>query len=64
MTIYPAIDIRDGKCVRLYKGDFSKETVFSEDPADMALKWEDMGATYLHLIWMEHVLDTHAILIR
>ena len=59
MTIYPAIDIRDGKCVRLYKGDFSKETVFSEDPADMALKWEDMGATYLHLVDLDGARAGH-----
>ena len=36
MRIYPAIDIRGGKCVRLFKGDFAQETVFSDSPADMA----------------------------
>lgn len=40
MRIYPAIDIRGGKAVRLYKGDFAQETVFGE-PAEMAKKWED-----------------------
>ena len=48
MIIFPAIDLRGGKCVRLYKGDFHQETIFSEDPAGTALKWEKMGAKYLH----------------
>ena len=50
MIIFPAIDIRDGKCVRLLKGDFAQETVFSDQPADMAAKWESQGAQYLHLV--------------
>ena len=50
MTIYPAIDIRGGKCVRLYKGDFAQETVFSEKPAEVAKKWQAQGATFLHLV--------------
>ena len=50
MIIFPAIDIRGGKCVRLLKGDFEKETIFSDKPADMAKKWESMGAEYLHLV--------------
>lgn len=50
MIIFPAIDIRDGKCVRLLKGDFAQETVFSDQPADMAAKWEAQGAEYLHLV--------------
>ena len=41
MIIFPAIDIRNGKCVRLVKGDFNQETVFSERPEIMAKKWED-----------------------
>ncbi len=50
MIIFPAIDIRGGKCVRLFKGDFEKETVFSDSPAEMARKWEDEGAEFLHLV--------------
>lgn len=48
--IYPAVDIKGGKCVRLYQGDLSRETVFSENPWEMALAWENQGASYLHVV--------------
>lgn len=50
MIIYPAVDIQDGKCVRLFQGQFGDVTVYSEDPVEMALKWERAGARYLHVI--------------
>ncbi len=50
MLIFPAIDIRGGKCVRLVKGDFDKETIFGERPEIMAKKWEDEGGQFLHLV--------------
>ena len=50
MQIYPAIDLRGGQCVRLRQGDYQQETVFGADPADMARRWVDDGATYLHLV--------------
>lgn len=50
MEVIPAIDLRGGKCVRLYQGDYSQETVFSEEPADVALKWQSLGAARLHLV--------------
>lgn len=50
MLILPAIDIRGGKCVRLRQGDYAQETVFGEDPADMARHWESQGASMLHLV--------------
>ncbi len=50
MEIIPAIDLRGGKCVRLYQGDYSKETVFSDDPVAMALRWQEAGAGRLHLV--------------
>jgi phosphoribosylformimino-5-aminoimidazole carboxamide ribotide isomerase len=50
MEIIPAIDLKGGKCVRLYQGDYSKETVFSEDPVDTALKWQEKGARWLHMV--------------
>jgi phosphoribosylformimino-5-aminoimidazole carboxamide ribotide isomerase len=50
MEIIPAIDLKGGKCVRLYQGDYSKETVFSEDPVATALKWQEKGAHWLHLV--------------
>lgn len=50
MIIYPAVDIKDGKCVRLIQGKFDKVTVYSDNPVDMALKWESKGAEYLHIV--------------
>ncbi len=50
MEIWPAIDIRGGKCVRLQQGDYKRETVFGTDPAAMARHWVDLGARCLHLV--------------
>ena len=50
MVIFPAIDIRDGKCVRLFKGDFAQETVYGDKPEEMALKWQSLGGEFLHLV--------------
>ena len=50
MEIIPAIDIRGGRCVRLYKGDFDQETVFSDDPVAIALQWQTEGAQRLHIV--------------
>lgn len=50
MDIIPAVDIRDGKCVRLYQGDYGMETVFSDDPVATAMKWQSLGATRLHIV--------------
>jgi phosphoribosylformimino-5-aminoimidazole carboxamide ribotide isomerase len=50
MIIYPAIDIRAGKCVRLYQGNYSKETVYSDTPINAAKQFLDKGATWLHLV--------------
>ena len=50
MEIIPAIDIRGGKCVRLYQGNYSQETVFAEDPVDIALDWQAQGASRLHVV--------------
>jgi phosphoribosylformimino-5-aminoimidazole carboxamide ribotide isomerase len=50
MLIYPAIDILNGRCVRLVQGDYSRETVFSNDPAEVAKRWVDQGADRLHLV--------------
>ena len=50
MEIIPAVDIKDGKCVRLYQGDYSMETVFSDDPVGMAMEWQSLGATRLHIV--------------
>ncbi|MDR1209644.1 MAG: bifunctional phosphoribosyl-AMP cyclohydrolase/phosphoribosyl-ATP diphosphatase HisIE [Clostridiales bacterium] len=50
MRIYPAIDIRGGRCVRLKQGDFSRATEFFDDPADAARAWIAAGASYLHVV--------------
>ena len=56
MVIFPAIDIRGGKCVRLFKGDFAQETVFSDKPEEMAAKWEAQGGKFLHLVDLDGAL--------
>ena len=53
IELIPAIDLIDGKCVRLSKGDFSKKTVYREDPVDMAIIFEDYGLKRLHLVDLE-----------
>lgn len=50
MIIYPAIDIRGGKAVRLVEGDFDRETTFDSDPLDAALRWQDAGAEWIHIV--------------
>lgn len=50
MTIIPAIDIIDGKCVRLTKGDYAQQKIYNEDPLEAALQFEDAGITRLHLV--------------
>lgn len=50
MIIFPAIDIKDGKCVRLTQGDYNKETVYNNSPLAVAKQWETKGAEYLHLV--------------
>jgi phosphoribosylformimino-5-aminoimidazole carboxamide ribotide isomerase len=50
MFIYPAIDLLNGRCVRLRQGDYSRETVFSDDPAAVAVKWVKLGADRIHVV--------------
>ena len=50
MLIIPAIDLKDGRCVRLRQGDMANETVFSEHPSTMASKWTQLGARRLHVV--------------
>ena len=49
-TLYPAVDLRGGKCVRLYQGDYGVETVYDEDPVRVARKWRAEGAGWLHVV--------------
>jgi phosphoribosylformimino-5-aminoimidazole carboxamide ribotide isomerase len=57
VILVPAIDIRDGKAVRLEQGDFAKETVYDADPLDAARKWVEAGATQLHVVDLDGARD-------
>ena len=61
MQIYPAIDLRDGKCVRLKQGDYAQETVFGADPAEMARRWVADGAAWLHLVDLDGAKEGHPV---
>ncbi|MFB0927746.1 MAG: 1-(5-phosphoribosyl)-5-[(5-phosphoribosylamino)methylideneamino]imidazole-4-carboxamide isomerase [Acidimicrobiales bacterium] len=50
MKLYPAIDIRGGNCVRLYQGDYDRETVYGDNPADQAAAFADEGAAWIHCV--------------
>ena len=67
MYIIPAIDIKDGKCVRLYQGDFERITVYDDDPTAVAQRWAEQGAQMLHVVDLDgarvgHPVNTHIIL--
>jgi len=57
MKIFPAIDLYDGKAVRLFKGDYSRMTVYSENPIEIARDFEQKGAEYIHLVDLEGAKD-------
>ncbi len=57
MIIYPAIDLRGGKVVRLRQGDPNQQTVYSDDPLDVARRWDDAGADWLHVVNLDGALD-------
>ena len=61
MRIYPAIDIKDGNCVRLLRGDFSQQTIYGNDPAEMAKKWEALGGEYIHVVDLDGALKGHGV---
>ncbi len=61
MKIYPAIDIKDGKCVRLLRGSFDDVTVYGDNPAEMAKKWESLGGEYIHVVDLDGALKGHGV---
>ena len=66
MLILPAIDIRNGKCVRLQQGDYNQETVYADSPVEMAKHWEQQGAQFLHIVDLDGAKDgqpTHSSLV-
>lgn len=60
-TIIPAIDIIDGKCVRLTKGDYESSHVYADDPVDMALRFRDCGCTRLHVVDLDGARSQHIV---
>ncbi|PIC74911.1 1-(5-phosphoribosyl)-5-[(5-phosphoribosylamino)methylideneamino]imidazole-4-carboxamide isomerase [Sporosarcina sp. P26b] len=50
MILFPAIDIRDGKCVRLIQGDYAQEIIYNDSPTNMAQEWQSQGAEYIHVV--------------
>tara|TARA_B100001750_G_scaffold238865_1_gene246064 strand:- start:617 stop:1348 length:732 start_codon:yes stop_codon:yes gene_type:complete len=61
MILIPAIDIKDKKCVRLFKGDFDKETIYSNSPKEVSLKWISAGASLIHLVDLDGALEGQSI---
>jgi phosphoribosylformimino-5-aminoimidazole carboxamide ribotide isomerase len=57
MLVIPAIDLKDGRCVRLRQGDLKQETVYSEDSAGMAAHWQQLGGRLLHLVDLNGAVD-------
>jgi phosphoribosylformimino-5-aminoimidazole carboxamide ribotide isomerase len=57
MIILPAIDIKDGRCVRLYQGDYARATTYGDDPVEVALRWQRAGANWLHVVDLDGALQ-------
>lgn len=57
MLVIPAIDIKGGKCVRLKQGNYADETVYSQVPSQVALRWQNKGAKYLHVVDLDGALE-------
>lgn len=61
MIIFPAIDLKDGHCVRLYKGDMNQATIFSTSPANQALEFEKAGFEFLHIVDLDGAIKGSAV---
>ena len=57
MEVIPAIDLKNGRCVRLFQGDFNQETVFSDDPLATALSWEEQGGHRIHVVDLDGAIQ-------
>ncbi|WP_419893386.1 1-(5-phosphoribosyl)-5-[(5-phosphoribosylamino)methylideneamino]imidazole-4-carboxamide isomerase [Oceanobacillus kimchii] len=64
MIIFPAIDVRNGKCVRLRQGDYNQETIYSNSPVKMAKEWEASGAEYLHAVDLDGAKSGESINVK
>ncbi len=61
MIIFPAIDLKDGNCVRLKQGDFNQLDVFGENPPETALKWQSQGGKYLHVVDLDGAVEGKSV---
>jgi phosphoribosylformimino-5-aminoimidazole carboxamide ribotide isomerase len=61
MDLYPAIDLRDGRCVRLVQGDYDRETVYSDDPVEQARSFEVAGASWIHVVDLDAARTGRAV---
>ena len=61
MILFPAIDLKDGNCVRLYKGDMDSATVFNDDPGDQARQFEKAGCQWLHIVDLNGAFAGHPV---
>ena len=61
MKIIPAIDIIEGKCVRLTKGDYNTKIIYNENPLEVALAFEDAGIEYLHVVDLDGAKESHIV---
>ena len=57
MKVIPAIDIKGGQCVRLYQGQMDQETVYSDNPLEVARRWEEAGAEMLHVVDLDGAVE-------
>jgi len=57
MQLIPAIDLKEGRCVRLFKGDFDAETVYADDPAEVLTRYRALGASYIHIVDLDGARD-------
>jgi len=57
MQLYPAIDIKNGKCVRLKQGQFNQETIYNDNPIDVIKEWAALGGTFIHVVDLDGALD-------
>ena len=61
MRLYPAIDIKNGQCVRLRQGQFQDVEVYSHNPAHIARLWEEQGASFIHIVDLDGALAGHSV---
>lgn len=61
MKLFPAIDIKDGQCVRLYQGDYEQMTIYASDPVEVAQRWQEAGASWLHVVDLDGAKEGHPV---